>query len=119
MRKNALFLAALLVALIAAPVVDAIACDDCKDIIPFQNISKDMEKNADHSRCLVSSADGCDSDSHGTSTAQDLCPVCYNISAAMVNECFGIPTMVSDTNHLPKLLAFSDPSYSITKPPER
>jgi hypothetical protein len=118
MRLKAYLIIALLLAVIAAPVVDAIACDDCKDIIPLRDMQQCITAGADHPESSVSSPDACASDSHKTATAQDLCPVCSNISAAVGNACCGAPSMISKTDHHPKLLAFSDPSYSITKPPE-
>jgi hypothetical protein len=118
MRLNAFLIITLLAAVIAAPIVDAIACDDCKDIVPRREMSQRMAKGADHSVCSVLSSDACASDSQRTATAQDLCPVCSNIAAAAGNECCGAPSMISQTNHLPQLIALSDPSYSITKPPQ-
>jgi hypothetical protein len=118
MKRNAFLIVALLVAFISAPIVDAIACDDCKHIIPRRDLSQRSEKGYEHSACSVSSSDACASDSQRTATARDLCPVCSNIAAAMGNACCGAPTMISETNHLPKLLALSDPSFPITKPPQ-
>jgi hypothetical protein len=73
---------------------------------------------ADHSDDSLLSSDAGRSAQQGTGTAQDICPVCANIAAAMDNACCGAPSMISHTNHLPKLTALSDPSYSITKPPQ-
>jgi hypothetical protein len=118
MRRNAFFTITLLLAVIAAPIVDAIACDDCKDIIPRWDMSQRIAKGADHSECSVTSSDTCASDSQRTATAHDLCPVCSNIAASAGNECCGAPFMISQASHLPKPIALSDPSYSITKPPQ-
>jgi hypothetical protein len=54
----------------------------------------------------------------GTGMKLDLCPVCANIAAAMGNAYCGAPSMIRTSNHLPKAIAFSDPSYSIIKPPQ-
>jgi hypothetical protein len=103
---------------IAAPIVDAIACDDCKDFILLRDMQQSLTKGVDHSNGdLLSSSDGHPAPKE-TGTAQDLCPVCANIAAAMGTACCGAPSMSSHANHLPKLIAFSDPSYSITKPPQ-
>jgi hypothetical protein len=118
MRFNALLILPLLAIVIAAPVVDAIACDDCKDIIPLRDMRQRLTNGADHADGNLLSSDADSPAQQGTGTAQDLCPVCANIAAAMGNACCGAPSMISQTNHLPKLIALSDPSYSITKPPQ-
>lgn len=105
MRPNALLIVSLLVIFIAAPIVDAIACDDCKDILSLQDMQQCVTNGSDHS------------DDH--ETAQDPCPICANIAATMNNACCGVPSMISQGNRLPKLIAMSDPSYSITKPPQK
>ena len=106
----------LVASVITAPIVDAIACDDCKDIVPLRD-QQSLVNGADHSDNNLLSSDAGSSDSQRAATAQDLCPVCANIAAAMGNA-YGAPSMISHTNHLPKLIALSDPSYSITKPPQ-
>jgi len=118
MRLNILLIASLLVSIITAPVVDAIACGDCKDIIPHQDVQQRLTNGADHSDRQSLSSAGARTAQQETATAQNLCPVCSNIVAAMVDVCCGAPSMISQTNHLPKLVALSDPSYSITKPPQ-
>ena len=118
MTRNAFIIVALLVTLIAAPVVDAIACENCKDIVPLQNMTQRVSKGIDRSECSVSLSDACAADSQRTATAPDLCPVCSSTAVPLDNAYYVAPSLISETNHLPKLLAFSDPSYSITKPPE-
>jgi len=113
-----LLIVSLQVIVIAAPIVDVIACDDCKDVIPLQDLQQSLAKGSDHSDGDLLSSDDSHPSPQGAATAQDLCPVCANIAAAIVNTCCGAPSMISHTNHLPKLIAFSDPSYSITKPPQ-
>ena len=118
MRLNVLLIVSLLVLVIAAPIVDAIACDDCKDIVPVRDMQQRLTKGSDHSDNNLLSSDAGSSDSQGAATARDLCPVCANIAAALENACCEAPSMISHANHLPKLIALSDPSYSITKPPQ-
>ncbi len=118
MRLSALLIFALLAAVVAAPIVDAIVCDDCKVIVSLRDVSQRITKGADHSECSVTSSDACAADSQRTATERDLCPVCSNIAAAMGNACCDAPSMISEMHHLPKLSALSDPSYSITKPPQ-
>ncbi len=117
MRLNVHLIVSLLVIVIAAPVVDAIACDDCRDFVPVRDMQLRSTNGADHSDDNLLSSNSGASNSQRTASAQDLCPVCANIGAAMGTACCGAPLMISHTNHLPKLIAFSDPSYSITKPP--
>jgi hypothetical protein len=118
MRLNVFLILTLLVIVILAPVVDAIACDDCKDIIPLRDMQQRLTNGADHAHGNMLSSDADSPAQQGTDTAQDLCPVCANIAAAMGNACCGAPSMISQTNHLPKLIALIDPSYSIIKPPQ-
>ncbi len=118
MRLNVLLIGSLLALVVAAPIMDAIACDDCKDIAPLRDIQQRLTNGADYSDGSLLSSDAGRPAQQGAGTAQELCPVCANIAAAMDNACCGAPPMTSHTNHLPKLIALSDPSYSITKPPQ-
>jgi hypothetical protein len=118
MRLNALLIVSLLVIVIAAPIVDAIACDDCKDILPLRDTPQHVTNGAGHSDDpLLSAYAGCPAPQE-TGTAQDLCPVCANTAAAMGSACCGVPSMISQGNHLPRMIALSDPSYPINKPPQ-
>jgi hypothetical protein len=99
MRLNALLIVSLLVIFIAAPIVDAVACDDCKDIIALLS---------DDGRPAQQESD----------TAQDLCPVCANTAVAMGNTCCGAPSLISQAGHHQQMLALSAPSYPINKPPQ-
>jgi hypothetical protein len=117
MRLNVLLIVSLLVIVIAAPIVDVLACDDCRDI-PLRDMQQRLTNGADRSDDNILSSESARPLQQKTVTAQDLCPVCANIAAAMGNACCGAPSMISHTNHLPKLIAFSDPSYSISKPPQ-
>ena len=118
MRFNALLILFLLAIVIAAPIVDAIACDDCKHIGPLQERPQRFANCSDHSDGTMLSSDNDHRSSQGAATAQDLCPVCANTAAAMGNACSGAPFLTGQTSPLPKLIAFSDPSYSISKPPQ-
>lgn len=118
MRMNALIIVPLLMIVIAAPLVDAIACDDCSDVIALRDVRQRLTNGAEHYYGNPSSSEAGGAASRETGDAQDLCPVCANIAAAMGNTCCGAPSMISHTNHLPKLFALSDPSYFITKPPQ-
>jgi len=119
MKFKAIIIVSLLAIVIAAPIVDASACDDCGDIIPVRSMQQGLTRGADHSDVNVLSADAACPAQQETGTAQHLCPVCSNIAAAMGNACCGAPSMISLMHPLPKLIALSDPSYSITKPPQK
>jgi hypothetical protein len=118
MRLNALLIVSLILVVIAAPVVDAIACDDCNDIIPLQDMQQRLTNGVDHSdgRSLLS--ENGHPSPQGAAAAQDLCPVCANIAAAIVNVCCSAPNVIGQASHLPRLIALSGPSYSINKPPQ-
>jgi len=118
MRPKVLLIASLLAIVIAAPIVDALACDDCKDSIPPRDMQQSQTKETDHPDGDLLSSNAGRPAHQETGTAQDLCPVCANIAATMGNACCGAPSAISQMNHLPKLLALSDPSYSINKPPQ-
>jgi len=118
MRLKALLIPALLIIVIAAPIVDAVACDDCADIVPLRDMQQRVTDGVHHSEGNILSSDADRPAQQENGTAQDLCPVCANTAAAVVNTWCGAPSMISHTNPLPKLIAFSDPSYSITKPPQ-
>jgi hypothetical protein len=118
MRLRSLLILSLLASVIAAPIVDAIACDDCADSVPLRDVQQRLPDGADRSEVITLSSDDGRSAKQETGTAADLCPVCANIAAAIVNACCGAPSLTGHTNHLPKLIAFSDPTYSITKPPQ-
>jgi hypothetical protein len=118
MRPKALIIAALLAIVIAAPIVDALACDDCKDTVPLQDMQQRLPKGTGPADCALASSDAGHPAHQENGTARDLCPLCANSAAAMSNAYCGVPSMISHTNHLSKLLAFSNPSYSINKPPQ-
>ena len=118
MKFKAIIIASLLAIVIAAPIVDALACDDCGDIISVRAMQQGQTRGADHSNVNVLSADAACPAQQETGAAQHLCSVCSNIAAAMGNAYWGTPSMISRMNPLPKLIALSDPSYSITKPPQ-
>lgn len=117
MHRKVFFILALMVTVILAPVVDSLACDDCKDILPLRDMRQSMTSGGAHADGELSS----DAGSHApreTGTAQDLCPVCANTAAAIDNVYCGAPSLLSQRAQFSKLLALSDPSYSINKPPQ-
>lgn len=118
MHRKGILIILLLAIVISAPIVDAIACDDCRDIVPLRDMQQQLTTGSDQSDGTILSSDADRPARQQTGSAQDLCPVCANIAAAMGHACCGAPSMISHANHLPKLIAFSDPSNSIAKPPQ-
>jgi hypothetical protein len=117
MRSNVFLIVLLMAMVVAAPVVDALVCDDCNDIIPLPDMQRLSNGAGQSGGPSLSSVDAHPS-TQGTATAQELCPVCSDTAAAIISACCGAPFMISNTKHLPKLLALSSPSYPINKPPQ-
>jgi len=117
MRLNALLNVSLLLIVIAAPIVDAIACEDCRDIVPLRHMQQCMANEADHADGDLLSHAECPKPQE-TGTARDLCPVCSDTAAAMGNTRCGAPSMIDQMNPVQTLIALSDPSYPIAKPPQ-
>jgi hypothetical protein len=118
MYGKAFSIVVLLAIVIATPIVDAIACDDCKDIIPLREMQQSLPKGADHSDGDLLLSEAGHQGSSDADAAQDLCPICADVAASMGNANFGAPSLNGQVGPLPKLIAFSDPSYSINKPPQ-
>jgi len=118
MQLKSLLILALLISVIAAPIVDAVACDDCADIVALRDMQQLFTDGVHHSDANILSSDADRSAQQETSAAQDLCPVCANTAVTVVNTWCCAPSITSHTNPLLKLIAFSDPTYSITKPPQ-
>lgn len=118
MQFKAYLILLLMALVIAAPVVDAVTCDDCKDSITVRSVQQRLSSEADHAGDHVLSSADARAAEQETDAAQDLCPACSNSTAATDITCCGAPSMISHTNHLPKLIALSSPSYSINKPPQ-
>ena len=118
MRFKAYLIVLLMALVVAAPVVDAITCDDCKESIAVRGVEQRLSSEADLPGDNVVSPADARAAHQETDAALDLCPACSNIPAATGNICCGAPSLISHTNHLPKLIALSSPSYSINKPPQ-
>ncbi len=118
MKLKMFFIACLLAAVASAPVVDALACDDCKVKAPLREAQRCSEDCSVRSGCSLLPSDEDLPDQRGAEAAQDLCPVCANSAATAGAASFGAPAMSIDSAILPMQIAFSDPSYSIIKPPQ-
>jgi hypothetical protein len=94
MRLFNLLIVLLMAIFIAAPLVDALACDACGDMVPVRN---SQQENA---------------------SQQDICPFCSGSVAAVSTLICGAPSTINHTTALPELIVLSEPSYSINKPPQ-
>ncbi len=117
MRCKVLTILFSLLMFIVAPVVDATVCPDCSDTAPFPELSQRIEDQTGHAAAQLTSG-GTGLSSPGTDEAQDLCPFCSQSAAATGSLVCSVPSTIGHTCHLPKLLALSDLSQSITKPPQ-
>ena len=100
-----------------APVVDALACDECRGAIPICNTQRSaMTAGQSDEAVLVQDARG--PLQQDTVTPQDLCPFCSHSITATVPQSCGAPSTISLTHQLPQLLGLSALSKSITKPPQ-
>ena len=115
MRLKAVFIAFFMLSYITAPVIDAVACDDCADPVILQ-------REAENGRLLPGLDDSVNHDGDHPSPskreAKDLCPICANAAAgnAAVNVISSREIIPSAGR--PKLLVYFDPSFPITKPPQ-
>jgi hypothetical protein len=115
MRLQPILIALLMLLYATAPVVDAVACDDCVEPVALQHAVKTAEQ-LQHAR--EAGNPGSDHASPSPGTAKDLCPLCANAvvgSAAMKGSA---PFETIQCVIQLKLLAFTDPSFPITKPPQ-
>ena len=117
MHSKYIGIISLLIVLILSPVVDAIACDDCKDVLPVREERDRLAANTLVSNdTMTADAGHAEPDERGS--AQDLCPVCANSAVTIVTSCCCAPSLVCQSADVPKLLVLSDPSYPINKPPQ-
>lgn len=118
MKMRSTLIVFLLALFMTAPIFDAIACDDCSNFISPGDTTQRIQNASGQPDNREPSSDSAKRDSAAGVAAQELCPVCANIAAAMGMACCSAPSIVRESNHQPKLLASIDPSYSINKPPQ-
>ena len=116
MQFRACLILALMALVVTAPAVDATICPDCNDTAPFPGTSREIMTLVGHAAQWSPSDAGFASPS--TEDVQDLCPFCSQSIAAGISLSCRVPTTIRITNQLPKLLALSTLSKSITKPPQ-
>jgi hypothetical protein len=116
MRLKAFLILFLLMSYVTAPIIDAVACDDCADpVLTHQQAGDNLQLSPNLA------LDAGHDDDHAfppRGTAKDLCPLCANAVVGITSVKGSAPLETMQRITLPKLLAFSDPSYPITKPPQ-
>jgi len=116
MRLRAFLIAFLMLSYVTAPVIDAVACDDCADpVLTHQRAVDNLQPLPD---LAEEAGHGDNHASPSRGTAKDLCPLCANAAVGIVTMTCHAPFDAIQSAGQPKLLAFSDPSYPITKPPQ-
>ncbi len=116
MRLHTFLIALLMLLYVTAPVIDAVACDDCADPVlthrqAGENLQPlpDLAEEAGHGENHTSPSRG---------TAKDLCPLCANAAVGITSVKGSAPFETLQRVNHPKLLAFSDPVLPIAKPPQ-
>ena len=120
MRSKSLFIIVLIAVYIGIPIADSIACDDCASLVPFQAkgaISHSDRQQGD-AALSVRDADTSDSASTANKEVRHLCPLCSNAASEMKSCKCTAPFLTAHVVSMPKLIAQSDPSYPINKPPQ-
>ncbi len=120
MRSKRLFVLLLVAAYIVIPLADSIACVDCASPVPFQmkgTISHSDRQQGD-AALSVRDADTSDSASTADKEVKHLCPLCSNAASEMKGHKCTAPFLTVHVVSMPKLIALSDPSYPINKPPQ-
>jgi len=117
-RPQGVLLLLLLATYIIAPVLDAIACDDCNKVIYLQVEQKDLSNGSCHSDSTDRTADHDKNVPSDPGTNKDLCPLCSNAAVGMQSQACHAPILTVHVVGLPTLLALLDPSYPINKPPQ-
>ena len=118
MRPTIVLILLLLATYVLAPVLDVVACDDCKDDISLQTEREILSNDRYHSDSTTLTADPGKSVPSGRGTAKALCPLCSNAASETKSYTGSAPVLTIHAVSLPELLALRDPSYPINKPPQ-
>lgn len=101
---------------VTAPVIDALACDDCADpVLTHQQAGDNLQPLPD---LAGKDGHGENHTSPSRGTAKDLCPLCANAVVCITSVQGSAPSETMQRVNYSKLLAFSDPVFPITKPPQ-
>jgi hypothetical protein len=117
-RPNIFLILILLATFIVAPVLDIAACDDCNNVLSLQAEQELLSTAGYHAASTAQNADPEKSSPADPGNDKDLCPLCSNSAAGMHIHPYLVPVLIVQVASTPKLLAFLDPSYPITKPPQ-
>jgi hypothetical protein len=116
MRLRALLILFLMLSYVTAPVIDAVACDDCANpVLTHQQAGGNLMRLPD---LAGEAGHGEDHPAPSQGTAKDLCPLCANAAVSITSVQGSAPTETMQCVKYSKLLAFSDPVFPITKPPQ-
>jgi len=118
MKPNILFILLLLATYVLAPVLDAVACDDCKDVISLYTEQEVLSNEVSHSDSTAQTTASEESGPSDSGMEKDLCPLCSNAASGMKSHKYTAPFLTVHVVSMPKLLAILDPSYPINKPPQ-
>jgi hypothetical protein len=117
-KPQGVLLLLLLATYIIAPVLDAIACDDCNHVLSLPVEQKDLSSGSCHSDPTDRTADRDKNIPSDPGADKDLCPLCSNAAVGMQSHACHAPVLTVHVVGLPALLALLDPSYPINKPPQ-
>lgn len=117
-RTYNILLLLLLVTYTIAPVLDAVACDDCNNALSLQVEQKDLSNGSCHSDSTARTAGHENNLPSDPGMDKDLCPLCSNTAAGMQSQVCLAPVLTVHVAGMPTLLALLDPSYPINKPPQ-
>ena len=113
-----LLLFLILVTYIVAPVLDAVACDDCHNCLTLPAEQKVLSNGSCPSDPTARTADHEQNLPSDPGADKDLCPLCSNTAVGMQSQAFLAPVLTVHVVGMPTLLAFLNPSYPIHKPPQ-
>jgi hypothetical protein len=104
------------------PVVDSIACDNCKGSIPFSAGSSISHLNAPPVDVVSLTTNVCDESDKAPSDsgeeATSICSICVNVAAGTVCHCYGPHLSVAPSFVPPSFFLPIEPFSRISKPPQ-
>lgn len=117
-KPKVLFIFLLVAAYVVTPVLDAFACDGCKDDRSLQVRCEVRSTEETHTGASSHDADSETNTPADAGAMIDLCPLCANAASELKGyECIA-PIFSHHVVSSPVLLALLDPSYPINKPPQ-
>jgi hypothetical protein len=117
-RSYNIFLFLILVAFLFAPVLDAVACDDCRYDLSLPAAQMAFSTESCQSVPINPAADHDKNIPSDPGMEKDLCPLCANTVVGMQIQTCLAPVLTVHAVSMPTLLALLNPSYPINKPPQ-